>query len=564
MPATIAGFNRTQFVPAFPASAMDHPTPGPVPPPKPTAPPPLQPPSRGRRWLGALVTVLVLGALVGGSYYLVKRPPEAPAGFGKGPGGPGGPPGGPGGGFGMVTVGHAAVARAQIPVTLDALGTVTPVATVTLKPQVGGVLTEVLFTEGQAVRKGQLLARIDPRPYEQALMQARGTRMRDEAQLQAARVTLARYRTLLGQDSIARQDVDTQAALVQQLEGTVTSDKAAEAAAAVNLEFTRITSPLAGRIGLRTVDPGNTVAAGSTTGIAVITQMNPIDVQFAVPQDRIPEVQEQVRSARALAVAAMDRTRTAVLDTGSFATLDNVVDTTTGTVKAKARFANGDGKLFPNQFVNVRMTLRTLDALVVPVTAVRTGPQGPYVYVIAEDRTVSMRRVKRGEATVDVVAVTEGLQAGELVVTEGGDRLSEGSRVRLQGDTPAAGARTGGGRRQGHAAPAPGAAASAPANPAAANPAPLPASPPASGPRPPAASAEPPSGQPPAARPQSAGLPTAEQRRRMLESVQNDPEQLARRKQFLEALDRGDPEALERWQNLQQRRRQGGGGGAGG
>ncbi|GHC70493.1 hypothetical protein GCM10007320_04960 [Pseudorhodoferax aquiterrae] len=536
---------------------MDHPTPGSAPS-RSLVTPPAQPPSRGRRWLGAVVTVLVLGALVGGSYYLVKRPAEAPAGFGMGPR-PGGPPGGPGS-FGMVTVGHATVARAQIPVTLDALGTVTPVATVTLKPQVGGVLTEVLFTEGQTVRKGQLLARIDPRPYEQALMQARGTRMRDEAQLQAARVTLARYRTLLGQDSIARQDVDTQAALVQQLEGTVTSDKAAEAAAAVNLEFTRITAPLAGRIGLRTVDPGNTVAAGSTTGIAVITQMNPIDVQFAVPQDRIPEVQEQVRGSAKPAVAALDRTRSAVLDTGSFSTLDNVVDTTTGTVKAKARFANADGKLFPSQFVNVRMTLRTIDALVVPVTAVRTGPQGPYVYVIADDRSVSMRRVKRGEATVDVVAVTEGLQAGELVVTEGGDRLSEGSRVRLQGEVPQAGPRNGGGRRHGQGAMAPGApgaAASAPANPSAAAPAPLPARPGASGTQPPAATAAPPSGQPPAAQPESAGLPTAEQRRRMLDAVKDDPAKLAQRKQFLEALDRGDPEALARWQNLQQRRRPG-------
>jgi multidrug efflux system membrane fusion protein len=537
---------------------MDHPTPGPVPPSRSLVPPPARPPSRGRRWLGALVTVLVLGGLVGGSYYLVKRPAETPAGFGMGPrpGGPGGPPGGPGG-FGMVTVGHAAVARAQIPITLDALGTVTPTATVTLKPQVGGVLTEVLFTEGQTVRRGQLLARIDPRPYEQALMQARGTRMRDEAQLQAARVTLARYRTLLGQDSIARQDVDTQAALVQQLEGTVTSDKAAEAAAAVNLEFTRITAPLTGRIGLRTVDPGNTVAASATTGIAVITQMNPIDVQFAVPQDRIPEVQDQVRGNSKPTVAAMDRTRSAVLDTGSFSTLDNVVDTTTGTVKAKARFANADGKLFPNQFVNVRMTLRTLDALVVPVTAVRTGPQGPYVYVIADDRSVSMRRVKRGEATVDVVAVTEGLQAGELVVTEGGDRLSEGARVRLQGEVPPAGPRAGGGRRNGQGAAAPAAGAATPANAAAAAPAPLPVRPGASGPQPPAATAPAPSGQPPAAQPESTGLPTAEQRQRMLESVKDDPEKLAQRKQFLEALDRGDPQALARWQNLQQRRRPG-------
>ncbi len=540
---------------------MDRSTPGDDPHPVTTAPPPMRPPARGRRWWGAGLTVLVLAALVGGSYYLVKRPLAADgAGAMRGPGGPGGPPGGPPGGaagsFGMVTVGHAAAARAQIPITLDALGTVTPQATVTLKPQVGGVLTEVLFTEGQTVRKGQLLARIDARPYEQALQQARGQRMRDEAQLEAARVTLARFRTLLGQDSIARQEVDTQAALVQQLEGTVTSDKASEANAALNLEFTRITAPLTGRIGLRTVDPGNTVTAGASTGIAVITQMDPIDVQFAVPQDRIPDIQEQLRAGRKPAVAVSDRTRSEVLGQGAFSTLDNVVDTTTGTVKAKARFANADGRLFPSQFVNVRLTLRTLDALVVPVTAVRTGPQGPYVYVIGDNRSVAMRRVKRGEATVDMVQITEGLQAGELVVTEGGDRLSEGSRVRLQGEVPAAGARLPGSRQRrapgadGAAVPA-SAAASVPATQAPAAPAPLPGPPPA-----PAAAAPAGNGNAPGAAPGSAGLPTAEQRQRMLDAVRDQPEQLARRRQFLEALDKGDPEALARWQNMQQRRRQ--------
>ncbi|MDI3382837.1 efflux RND transporter periplasmic adaptor subunit [Xenophilus aerolatus] len=529
----------------------------------------MRPPSRRRRWVGALVAVLVLGALVGGSYYLIKRPAaDSRGGFAGGPGGPrgGGPGGGAGGGAGLVTVGHAAVTQAELPITIDALGTVTPLATITLKPQVGGVLTEVLFTEGQTVRKGQLLARIDPRPYEQALEQARGTRLRDEAQLEAARVTLGRYRTLLGQDSIARQDVDTQAALVKQLEGTVVSDKASEAAARVNLEFTRITAPVTGRIGLRAVDPGNTVAAGSTTGIAVITQMNPIDVQFAVPQDRVPEIQTEAAAGRKLAVAALDRTRSDRLDSGSFSTLDNVVDTTTGTVKAKARFDNVESKLFPSQFVNVRLTLRTISALVVPVTAVRTGPNGPYVYVIGEDRTVSMRNVKRGESTVDVTAITEGLRAGELVVTEGGDRLSDGSRVQLQGERPAAGARQGGGqgsgqgRRRGQqgaggqgpggpgAAPAPQGAASAPVV-GAPGPAPV-----GEG----TAATTAPSGAHVA--PAAAGLPTPEQRQRMLEAVKDDPEQLARRKQFLEQLDKGDPAAIERWQRMQQRRREGAGG----
>ncbi|MDR6537264.1 efflux RND transporter periplasmic adaptor subunit [Variovorax soli] len=393
-------------------------------------PPAPRPPSRRRRWLGSLAALLVVLALGAGAWYLIKRsnePTGGRAGFG--------PPGS--------TVGHAVAQRAELPVTLDALGTVTPLATITLKPQVGGVLTEVLYTEGQAVTKGQLLARIDPRPYEQALMQAQGTRVRDEAQLEAARVTLARYRTLLTQDSIARQDVDTQAALVKQLEGTVITDRAAEAAAKLNVEYTRITAPVAGRIGLRTVDPGNTVTANASTGIAVITQMTPIDVQFAVPQDRLPDIETQLAKGAALPVKAMDRTRSTTLDTGTFSTLDNVVDTSTGTVKGKARFANAQTTLFPSQFVNVQMTLRTIGAIVVPVTAVRTGPTGSYVYVINEDRTVSMRPVKRGESTVEVVAITEGLEAGEKVVTEGGDRLKDGAQVLLQGDKPAATPRQG-------------------------------------------------------------------------------------------------------------------------
>lgn len=408
-----------------------------------------RPPSRRRRWLGSLAALALVLALGGGAWYLIKRSNEPAAGRGAFAGA-------------SSTVGHAAARGAELPVTIEALGTVTPLATITLKPQVGGVLTEVLYTEGQTVTKGQLLARIDPRPYEQALMQAQGTRVRDEAQLEAARVTLARYRTLLGQDSIARQDVDTQAALVKQLEGTVITDRAAEAAAKLNVEYTRITAPVAGRIGLRTVDPGNTVTANASTGIAVITQMNPIDVQFAVPQDRLPDIQAQLAKGVPLAVKALDRTRSATLDTGTFSTLDNVVDTSTGTVKGKARFGNAAVTLFPSQFVNIQMTLRTVNAIVVPVTAVRTGPNGNYVYVINEDRTVSMRAVKRGESTVDVVAIIEGLEAGENVVTEGGDRIKDGARVQLQGDKPVTGPRSaasgprgprGEGRRQRPASP---------------------------------------------------------------------------------------------------------------
>jgi len=465
---------------------------------------------RRRRGWGTALALLLIVALVGGSYYLIKRPPA-----GNGGGGPGGRGGFGAGGPPLITVGNAVAQRKQLPVTLDALGTVTPLATVTLKSQVGGVLTDVLFTEGQRVKKGQLLAQIDPRPYQQALMQAQGTLKRDQAQLEAARVTLQRYKTLLGQDSIARQEVDTQAALVSQLEGAIITDRANVAAAQLNLDFTRITSPIDGRIGLRAVDPGNTVTANSTTGIAVVTQINPIDVQFSVPQDRVPEIMRQLQSNATMQVSALDRTRSDSLDTGRFSTLDNVVDVSTGTVKAKARFDNAQGTLFPSQFVNVRMTLRTIDALVVPVTAVRNGPKGPYVFVVGEDRKAMMRAIKRGETTVEWAQITEGLKEGERVVTEGGDRLDDGTRVQLQNDAPAPGAP----------------AARAPAG----------------------ADGKAVAGAEGGAR--KVSPPTAEQRQRMLDSAGGDAEKLAQRKAFLAAIDRGDPEALERWQQMSQRRR---------
>jgi multidrug efflux system membrane fusion protein len=317
-----------------------------------------------------------------------------------------------------------------------------------VRPQVSGQISQVLYTEGQLVKKGQLLVTIDPRPFEIALQQAIGARMRDEAQLENAKVQLQRYQTLLGQDSIARQDVDTQAALAKQLDATIVMDRANENTARLNLGYSRIVAPVAGRVGLRPIDVGNTISAGDANGVAVLTQLAPIDVVFAVPQDRVPEVQTGVAAGDTLAVAAFDRTRTRKLADGVFATLDNLVDVQTGTVKAKARFANADNALFPNQFVNVRLLLRSIDgAVVIPVTAIRNGPNGDFVYVVGDDRTVSVRAVTRGIATTDVVAVTKGLAVGERVVTEGGDRLREGARVQLAGDRPASGASGGGGRR---------------------------------------------------------------------------------------------------------------------
>ncbi|MDP3824126.1 MAG: efflux RND transporter periplasmic adaptor subunit, partial [Burkholderiales bacterium] len=354
-------------------------------------------------------------------------------------GGPGGPGGGRGGA--ASTVGIARAKQADIPVLIEALGTVTPAANVTVRPQVSGVLTQVLFKEGQMVKKGDLLATIAPESFQMALAQAQGARIRDEAQLEAARVTLARYQTLLQQDSIARQEVDTQAALVKQLEGTVTIDRANEGNARLSLSYARIVAPVSGRVGLRPVDAGNYIGAGDAAGVAVITQVAPIDVVFSIPQDRVPEVQKRVAEGAQLPVTAFDRTRTVQLDLGTFSTLDNIVDTTTGTVKAKARFANTTGTLFPNQFVNVRLLLRTITgAVVVPVTALRHGPSGDFVYVLKEDRTVALRKVTRSEASVEFVAITSGLQAGEAVVTEGGDRLKDGARVQTAADRPAAAA----------------------------------------------------------------------------------------------------------------------------
>jgi multidrug efflux system membrane fusion protein len=335
----------------------------------------------------------------------------------------------------VTTVGVATAEKQDVPVTLDALGTVTAAATTTVRPQVTGILQKVLFKEGQMVHAGQVLAQIDPRQFEMALMQATGQRQRDEAQLENAKLTLDRYRTLLTQDSIARQDVDTQAALVKQLEGTVMTDKAAEGTARLNLGYTKVVAPITGRVGLRVVDIGNLVSSGDANGLAVITQLSPIDVEFSIPQDSVPAVVQQVNTGAALPAVALDRTRTNTLEAGRFAALDNQVDVQTGTVKAKARFGNDKFGLFPSQFVNVRLELRTIkDAVMVPVTALRHGSQGDYVYVLKADKTVQQRAVTRGQATVDKIQVVSGLQAGEQVITEGADRLKDGAKVVLPGD----------------------------------------------------------------------------------------------------------------------------------
>ena len=399
------------------------------------ATPPVAPRRAPRRWRALLVTLVLIALLAGLAWYLVQRSraPAVPA-----------PGARPGQGMAMgamasTTVGVAQAVQGELPIIIDALGTVTPPVTATLVPQVSGVLTEVLFTEGQRVKKGQVLARIDARSFEQALAQARSQTARDVAQLAAARVTLSRYQELWRQDSIARQTLDTQEALVQQLEAAVQADRASEGTAQLSLGYTTIRAPIDGTIGLRAVDPGNLVGTGTSSGIATITQVQPIDVVFAVPQDRVPAVLAAQKSGP-LPVAALDRARSRTLAEGRFLTLDNQVTTSTGTVRAKARFANEGGALFPNQFVNARLQLGTEAGVLVPVTAVRTGPQGDYVYVVGDERTAHVRPVTRGMASVQQVLITQGLTAGERVVTEGGDRVKDGGRVQLAGQGAAAGA----------------------------------------------------------------------------------------------------------------------------
>ncbi|MBI2771171.1 MAG: efflux RND transporter periplasmic adaptor subunit [Burkholderiales bacterium] len=420
---------------------------------------PRRPMKRRNVVIGTLVALLVVAGVGWLAWDLTHPADKAAAGGAQGTAGGGGPGGGgPGGGAGRrgpaTTVGVATAEKNDIPIVLEALGTVTPQATVRVRPQVSGVLTQVLFKEGQMVTKGQLLAQIDPRQFEMALQQTIGQRQRDEAQLESGKVTLERFRTLLQQDSIARQEVDTQAALVKQLEGTLVIDRANEGTARLNLSYTRIVAPVAGRVGLRVVDVGNVVNSGDANGVALITQISPVDVEFAVPQDQAPLLQQNAGAF--MEAKALDRARTTVLDTGVFASLDNQVDTQTGTVRAKARFNNARQALFPSQFVNVQVMVRTVkDAVVVPVAALRHGGNGDYVFVLNADRTVAQRPVKAGQSTPDKVQLLSGVQAGERVITEGADRLKDGARVVLPGDAPrqgASGAGFGGGNRRRDAA----------------------------------------------------------------------------------------------------------------
>ena len=388
------------------------------------------------------------------------------------PGAQGGPGGGRGGAGMPVPVRTVAAKSGSIDMTIDALGTVTAHNTAVVHSRVDGLLERINFQEGHEVKTGAVLAEIDPRPFAAALEQAQGTLARDEALLTSARSDLDRYQTLLAQDSIAKQQVDDQAALVRQYAGTVQTDRGAVANARLQLDWTKITAPIPGRVGLRQVDVGNVVHAADTNGLVVLTQTQPINVVFAVPADSAPDIQRRWKSGAKLSVDAYDRDGRTLLAHGTLESADNVVDTTTSTVKLKAVYDNTDGALFPNQFVNARITLTTLEnQTLVPATAVQRGTPGTFVYVANSDSTANVRKITLGVTHTDFVAVTQGLKPGEQVVIEGADKLKDGGKIEAAADAPAAPA--GGMRNKGDWKGQPGAdGAPAPAGHAPAGPAP--------------------------------------------------------------------------------------------
>jgi multidrug efflux system membrane fusion protein len=330
------------------------------------------------------------------------------------------------------TVLVASAVKADLPIVVQALGTVIPLSTVTVKSQISGYLTNVAFKEGQRVRKGDLLAQIDSRPYEASLSQSEGQLVRDQALLKNAQLDLARYQRLLSQDSTSHQLVDTAAATVSQFQGTAQSDRAQIKAQKLNIEYCRITSPIDGQLGLRQIDAGNFVQASDNTGLVVIAQMRPISVMFVLPQAQLGPVLKRFNAGAVLAVTAYDGADSEILGTGTLQTIDNQIDTSTGTVKLRAVFNNQDDALFPNQFVNVRILVNTLaGALTVPSAAVQRGPSATYVYTVNPGGIVAVHAVVTGAEYQDRTMVLSGLSVVDRVVIDGASRLTDGMKVSI-------------------------------------------------------------------------------------------------------------------------------------
>ncbi len=381
-------------------------------------------PRRRQRWIAPVVVVLLLGLVAWVGWHFLGGQPQRTA-----------RPAPP------QTVGVTTIASGDIDVILTGLGAVTPLATVTVKTQINGQLQQLAFTEGQIVHKGDFLAQIDPRPYQVALEQAQGNLAHDTALLAQARADNARYQTLTRQDSISRQQAEDQQYLIKQYQGTVITDQAAVDSANLNLTYCHIVSPVDGRVGIRLVDVGNYVQT-SDSGLFVLTQLQPMSVLFTLPEDTVEQVQAQM-NAGTLPVTAYDRTDSTLIATGTLATTDNQIDNTTGTVKLRAIFPNTDNKLFPQQFVNAHLLVQTLKNVVIaPQAAVQQGAPGSFVYLVKPDNTVAIQVIKTGVTEGTRVQVTDGLKAGDKVVTDGLDRLRDGAKITIApppGQAPAPG-----------------------------------------------------------------------------------------------------------------------------